>query len=154
MLLNGITGFYDRKEDEPPIMDSKEFKRFCFQIARLIGERVIFFTKPHYPSNYYEVKLSNDLYILLNAHYPYIAFADFVEDSKVNFINDSSLHNACSAAGYQVLTVADLHTPLKIAEKTGQLFVENRNSLNEAEIAQIKNWKPKTVGEVIYNCWD
>ncbi len=154
MLLNGITGFHCREEDKPPNVNGEKYKSLCFSLARLIDEKVIAFTDPQYPTNFYKVKLSNDIYILLNAHYPYISFATFVEYGKVVFINESTLYKAFSSSNYRVLTTTELNKPLRLFAKSGQVIIENGNNLNEAELSQIKQWRPKTIGEIIYNFWD
>lgn len=48
----------------------------------------------------------------------------------------------------------ELNDPLYIKESTAQIILENDNELNSAELEQIAYWKPKSVGEVIYNFWD
>ena len=43
---------------------------------------------------------------------------------------------------------------LDIKEIKGRIFLANKNELNEAELSNIKYWKPLTVGDIVFNYWD
>jgi len=47
---------------------------------------------------------------------------------------------------YRVLNTDELNIPLSIESIS--------NTLDKVEIEQIDYWRPKTIGEVIFNYWD
>jgi hypothetical protein len=147
-LHKGITGFHNSKDNKPPKIDGKQFKRVCAATVIRSGGKLLEFREPQYPLNFYEaeVKVFNKQFsILLNEHYPYIAFASVVEFGKIKFINAPELISQLSPF-YKVLSVKELNEPLNI--KSDSI------NLNSAELEQISYWKPKTIGEVIFNFWD
>ncbi|MGG3792183.1 hypothetical protein ABEV41_13520 [Geobacillus thermodenitrificans] len=147
-LPNGITGFYHANVDPPPPqVDGKPFKQLCFDVAIRSGGKIIDFKRPQYPANFYyaQVQMVDDpLYILLNAHYPYLAVASTVECGNIQFIDHPVIDEQFSPF-YQVLQSAELNAPIHPNLISG---------LNSAELEQISYWKPKTIGEIIFNYWD
>ncbi|MBS4220748.1 hypothetical protein KHA96_20835 [Bacillus sp. FJAT-49711] len=148
-LPNGITGFYGSKANTPPQVDGKQFKQLCFDFASRNRGKVIDFVTPRYPSNFYYAYvdiLGNRFYILLNEHYPYIAFASIVEFGNIKFIDRPVLNEQFSSF-YQIMGNDELNVPFNknLIKKT---------ELNGAELEQINYWKPETVGQVVFNYWD
>ncbi len=148
-LPNGITGFYDLKVNPPPQVDGKQFKQLCFDIASRNNGKVIDFITPQYPSNFYYAHVEivgNQFYILLNEHYPYLAFASVVEFGNVKFINRPVLCEELSFF-YRVIGKDELnvHFNQNLLKQT---------ELNSVELEQISYWKPETVGQIIFNYWD
>jgi hypothetical protein len=155
-LPNGITGFYNSKNNQPLKVDGKQFKQVCFTITTQSGGKVLEFKEPQYPINFYDVEVKvfdNHFHILLNEHYPYLAFASVVEFGKINFIDVPELLKQFSSF-YKVLDVKELNEPLvlKLGSKKG--ILQNDNDLNSAELEQVAYWKPERIGEVIFNYWD
>jgi len=150
-LPNGVTGFYHSKANKPPQVDGKQFKQVCFDIASRNGGKVIDFNPSQYPMNFYKARVeifNNRFYILLNGHYPYLAFASAVELGNINFIDIPVLFEQFSPF-YQVIGAVELNIP--VSEILGK---ENENALNSAELEQLAYWKPKTIGNIIFNYWD
>ncbi len=146
-LPNGITGFYDSEANKPPQIDGQLFKQLCFSIASLHSGNIIDFKAPHYPANFYvaQVRILDNLFsIMLNEHYPYLAFASVNEDRSFTFIDAPLLH-AHFSPFYHLLDAALLNKPF-----TPSLNTE----LNSAEWEQIAYWKPETIGQIIFNKWD
>ncbi|HLU21405.1 MAG TPA: hypothetical protein VKZ77_02860 [Bacillaceae bacterium] len=145
-LSYGVTGFYNDKE--PPQMDQKNFKQLCYRFAtQNHGKLVDIHT--HYPANFYDAQLEMTdtlIYILLNKHYPYLAFASTVEFGNIHFIDNSILAEYFSPF-YQVLNTNELNT-------TADSTFLKKTELNDAELKQIAYWKPETVGQIIFNHWD
>ncbi len=155
-LPKGVTGFYNAKYNKPPTIDGKQFKQQCFSIIKRNNGKVLEFIEPQFATNFLnlEVKVfNNHLHILLNEHYPFLAFASFVDFENINFIDEPELLKQFSPF-YKVLGMEELNEPLYIKEDTGKIILKNDNELNSAELEQIAYWKPKSVGEVIYNFWD
>lgn len=150
-LPNGITGFYSSKANNPPQVDGKQFKQLCFHFVSHKGGKVIDFNVPQYPMNFYNVRVeifNMQFYILLNEHYPYLAFATAVEFGNMKFVDIPVLFERFSPF-YQVMDTASLNVPI------GRILEEkNKHELNSAEWEEIAYWKPNTIGEIIFNYWD
>ncbi|WP_132313692.1 hypothetical protein [Paenibacillus sp. BK033] len=155
LLLDGISGF---PVDDRTRADSLQFKRLCYTLASYSNGKLLSFEEPHVSQNFYKVELgwenkSTSTYILLNSSYPFVAFASSVQYFDIDYVDDS-LSNDVNAfsTGFRVLPVVVLNQRLILEERTQTVL--NENSLNKAELNQIFHWKPKTVGEVIFNFWD
>ncbi len=84
------------------------------------------FIEPQVPTNFLnvEVKVFNKhLHILLNEHYPFLAFASFVDFENIKFIDEPELLKQFSPF-YRVLSMEELNKPLYIKESTGKIILE------------------------------
>lgn len=154
-LPNGITGFYNSENNKPPKVDGKQFKQVCATIVNRSGGKMLEFKEPQFPMNFFvtEVKVFNkQFHILLNEHFPYLAFASVVEFGRINFIDVPELIQFSSL--YKVLRVRELNEPLVLKPDSKKGILQNDNNLNSAELEQIAYWEPKRIGEVIFNYWD
>lgn len=118
--------------------------------------RILKIDEPNLATNFLKVKVdisNQELYVLLNAYYPFLALASTVEFQHINFIDHPALSKDFMPF-YKVLSKEELSEPLNIRKSKGKLSLENKNKLNSSELEQIFYWKPKTVGEVIFNFWD
>lgn len=150
-LPNGVTGFYHSEANKPPQVDGKQFKQLCFDFVSRNGGKVIDFNTPQNPANFYHAQVEIDniqFYILLNEHYPYLAFASVVEFGNIKFIDMHVLFEQFTPF-YQVLDTVELNTPINQI-----LGAKNKHALNSAELEQIAYWKPETIGQVIFHYWD
>lgn len=148
-LPNGITGFYELNSDAPPRVDWKPFKQLCFDVALRNGGKVKEFYMAQYPTtfHYAKVEISEDeFFILLNKHYPYLAFASLVGFEGITFMDRQDLIEQLHFS-YFILEERELNEPFN-------QDVINHSKLNAAELEQITYWKPETIGEVIFNYWD
>lgn len=148
-LTNGVTGFYCTNDSEPPRVDGKQFKQLCFDIVSRSGGKVINVNPPQYSANFYcaQVELSGQLFhILLNEHYPYLAFASSVEFGEIKFIDIKVIHERFDSF-YQVIGIAELNVPV-------DQNLLREMELNSAELEQIAYWKPEIIGQIIFNHWD
>ncbi|MDQ0216667.1 hypothetical protein J2S13_003141 [Oikeobacillus pervagus] len=155
ILREGITGFHDAKSEQIPIVDQKQFKQLCFSVLFRIEGTVVEIKDQCCHGNFIDVEVSlqgTKLHILLNKYYPIVAFASYVDFDNITFIDEPKLSEEfCSS--YQVLSCRDLNKPvsLKLGAKTCLL---NENELNQAELKQVAYWKPRTIGEIVFNQWD
>lgn len=148
-LPNGVTGFYNSETNDPPQVDGKQFKQLCFDFAIRKGGKVIDFNTPQYPANFYLAQvevLYNQFYLLLNEHYPYLAFASAVEFGNIKFVDEPILFEYFYSF-YKVIGTVELNTPFN------QIPGE-KNELNSAELRELTYWKPETIGEILFNYWD
>ena len=153
-LPNGVTGFYE-KQNEPPLTKGKAFKILCYNIIKSKGGRILEFKEPT-ATNFYDVKVNvfnEKFHILLNAHYPLLAFASFVENGDIDFMDNPDLKKEFNPY-YNVLDRNELNEPIIIKPSSKKFTVENENDLNKAEWKQLAYWKPDRIGEVIFNIWD
>ncbi len=137
-------------------MDGEKFKQQCFSILRRNHGKVLRFLEPQMTMNFFDVEVNvfnQHIHILLNDHYPILAFASAVDFENIHFINEPELLRQFSPF-YRVLSMKELNEPLYMKEDPGKIILANDNELNSAELEQIAYWKPKSVGEVIYNFWD
>jgi hypothetical protein len=154
-LPNGITGFFET-QDEPPTIDGKQFKQLCFSLVNNRGGAVLNFKEPQEGTNYYhaEVNVFNKhLHFLLNAHYPFLAFASVVNYGQIHFVDEPQLF-VQFITYYHVLDTKELNEPLFIKLSSKEWTLQNDNELNRAELKQLAYWKPETVGSLIFNYWD
>ncbi|WP_078380090.1 hypothetical protein [Sutcliffiella halmapala] len=151
ILLNGVSG-----SNNETLVDGVEFKRISYYIIKKNRGRVLSFIEPETGTNYYKVKVQifgEQLYILLNISYPFLAFASSVEPGEILFV-DYPLLKEELISYYRILTIHELNEPLIVKQVKGKSLVENENQLNEADLYGIKHWKTQTIGEVVFNFWD
>ncbi|KZZ84438.1 hypothetical protein [Bacillus sp. SJS] len=147
-LQNGITGFTNSAQR----MDKSQFKQLCFNAARASQASLEQFKEPGYPFNFYHAKIktrTNQFHLLLNEHYPYLAFASAAEYGNIQFIDPPELADAFLPF-YRILSKEELNERV-IWRKN---LLENENELNEAELRELSFWKPERVGDIIFNYWD
>jgi hypothetical protein len=154
-LVNGITGFFNSPDNEPPNVDVKQFKKICFTIIQQYKGKVLDFKEPNF-TNYYVVDtnvLNKHFYILLNAHYPIMTFAASVEGGYLVFKDEPELSKQFSPF-YTVLDSKELNEPPLLNLSSKENISRNENELNSAELYNLAYWKPTRMGEIIFNCWD
>ena len=85
ILLNGVSGFNGPEQ----VTDGEHFKKICYSLIHRLNGNVLSFSEPDVARHYYEmsVKVFEETFsILLNAAYPFIAFASFVDTGNSNFL--------------------------------------------------------------------
>lgn len=158
LLLDGVTGSYKVEgDDRKPAVDAYEFKKLCYTIANHVGGKVVSVSDHPQGTNFYQAEFQlngEQIYILLNGSYPFFAFASKVEYMNIEFINHQALSNEIQAFSkdYRVLKTSELDEQIQPHGRNHTL--RNENTLNQNDLRDIFYWKPKTVGEVIYNYWD
>lgn len=155
-LPNGVTGFYSEAHSKPPTIDQKQFKQICFSLISKNGGEVLNFKEPQVATNFIDVEakvFNKHLHILLNAHYPFMAFAIDVEYGKITFIDDPELYKLFSRY-YNVLDTNELNVPVLLMQGSKKGILQNDHDLNSDELEQITYWNPERIGEIIFNFWD
>lgn len=157
-LLNGISGFYDVEAIAiPPSVNGTEFKKICHSIAATVTDgKLIDYKEPLTITNFYQASITIQdtvIHVLLNAHYPIVAFASFIEPFNIIFIDSTQLSNQFRMY-YTVVCSGELNEPLRYIELKDTFVLGNDNDLNNTELEQVRYWKPRTVGELAFNFWD
>ncbi|TAA69547.1 hypothetical protein D2910_09460 [Planomicrobium okeanokoites] len=150
-LPYGISGFYNSDEPKPPEVDVSEYKKLCDDFAEKLNGQVLEFTDTLYPANFHKAFFElpgTNICLVMNKHYPVLAFAKTVEALKIEFINFSEGAQAIPE-DYTVLTadILEAAVPENLNELPGE-------ELNNGDKEQIKYWKPETIGQIIFNFWD
>ncbi|MDY0408816.1 hypothetical protein ACFFIS_04275 [Virgibacillus soli] len=151
LLRAGITGF------QPTIsIGESGFKTVCYSSFGSNGVDIV--EGLGSMKNFYEciIKLKNKrVHVLLNSHYPFVAFTSSREADEHNlpFINDIELSKTFNQY-YKVLCLEQLNEPLKYTQQGKNIIIKNENTLHQDELKQLTYWKPKTVGEIVFNYWD
>ncbi len=153
VLPQGIAGFRGKGDEAIPLSDLGALLSACYEAARKLGGKVMASEKPYSrrTNNFAIVTMEargESFAIVLNAHYPIVAFTEPFSplQLKVRFTDNGPIREALELnGGFQILSKADLES--KIAP-------EATSSLAAGEIDKIRYWRPRTIGEVIFNFWD
>ncbi|MFN7249920.1 MAG: hypothetical protein ACK4M9_03925 [Anaerobacillus sp.] len=153
ILLNGVSGF---NSPDDKLVDGNQFKSLCFTTVLSLGGSLLSFKEPEGAQNYYQTDitiLGDNIFILLNGKYPFIAFASSVLPGDITFIDHHQLSFGFKHH-YRILSANELNEALRIRQEKGKIVIDKENELNAAELVNIKYWKPKRVGDIVFNHWD
>ncbi|MGW5878067.1 hypothetical protein ACWFMI_16135 [Nocardiopsis terrae] len=149
-LERGATGFRDRGEAELPRTDPAAFRGACWEAARRAGGTV---GGPDGAgvAGFLSATIrcgAREHVVLGHPHLRVVAFADapVVPGGPVPVFNGPpGWAVGFEVLGFDCLTAEELGTPLSEADL---------GALSRAEHAQIRHWRPDTVGELLFNSWD
>jgi hypothetical protein len=152
-LWRGITGFWDTDDPPLPASDFETFSQHCHIAARSLGGTVRVVQTPSSQAsvNFAEVILETRdgaIVVLLNAHFPIVAFARAREkgEMRFHFVDVPAVATLFKTFGsYEVLTSMQARKPLT---------PDDSLQLGRAEIKQLRYWQPRTIGEVVFSFWD
>lgn len=150
-LSRGVTGFWMAGQATLPDIDQRELRSACHRAARLTGGHLIGYTPACPARSFVAVSVAypdRERAVLCNLHWPLTAMAEPIGPDEVVpvFVHDPELARAISRVSrFRTLTPTELATPLDECDLS---------ELGDAELAQIRYWKPRTVGETVFNCWD
>ena len=152
-LPRGVTGFWSVRDCPAPSTNEQEFRAYCHTVARQLGGTVTKYEGPHdnYPRNFASTTLqvlNSSVLVLLNGHYPLMAFAKPPGRSSMfaEFVDAPELAAEFHKFDrYTLYSTSDLEQPLTPA------VISN---LYKAEVYEIKYWNAATLGEVVFNYWD
>ena len=154
-LPRGITGFWSQQSAAPPRVKSAAFRARCATAAVALHGKLL--ENPadleQFGRNFYVQAMTykgRTISILCNVHAPWLALIDGLVDASRNtgeqaFVDDQLLSNPLANGEWRVLDAATLRTPLNHIDLT---------ALDPAELTQVAYWKPRTVGEIVFNHWD
>ncbi|MFC7687479.1 hypothetical protein [Ureibacillus sp. GCM10028918] len=127
-------------------MDGQLFQRSGYEIARKVNGKVLQWIPQSYPLNYFRIVLEIDkkiISILLHEYFPYVAIASTYDELSIQFMDYEDVELELKPY-YPVLKEAFLNEP----------FNSKAHNLSDIELNNAKYWRPRTNGEVIFNCWD
>lgn len=152
-IRTGVTGVGGVSQAVNP----KEFRALCYTAARVTNGRVLGFDPPPFDTikNFslavFQFLDSDPLvFLLTNHHAPLLACAcaqDLTLHIPFAFIDAPELTTPF-APFFHILKQQELEQPWMWTERELAL------SLSPQEIKEITYWKPRTVGEAIFNFWD
>jgi len=124
-------------------MDLALFKKIIYGASNQVDFDIIKLLEPEVTPNFYVawIKGRDAKFVVLASHNNDWSFAAEYEWCQLDFINNSKLAAVLlNQFGIHVLTKEELNAPF-----------ETRPYIDDADI---KYWKPKTLGEGLFNWWD
>jgi hypothetical protein len=155
-LRRGITGIQGRKDPSPapPLSDLKAFRSHCHSAAREVGARLRTVQDRNealgacnYAIARFELPDAT-VAVLLNAVHPVLAFAEWPAEGQLAFeyVDCPKLAEVFrTLGGYQIAASEELNQPL-VREMCADLTM--------AEQEHVRYFRPRRVGDVIFNYWD
>ena len=151
-LPQNISGFFDEGE-QPRSLDAREFKQACHLVAQAEGGTVDGLELKPIGRRYFGATIrtgSDHLSVLCNSIYPYLAFVPpngfGLDAPELAFVEPNDLAATfASVTKFQPLDTIWLQTDL-----SSDALAE----LAHSERRQLGYWKPKRIGDVIFNDWD
>lgn len=153
-LRAGISGFRHSGDPELPMCDLKRFFSCCREAAHELGGRVLRtgHESEGVAASFAKVTLeipAGELAVLLNRHFPVVGFAAPLADGEAapfQFKDCEELADVFRKSGeYDVATQDDLER---------SFHESDWSQLLPAEIAQVRYWRPRRIGDVVFNFWD
>lgn len=147
LLPRGISGFWSSGEEPRPGVSSAGFKRLAYVIARNNQIIVSYADSDLTGKNFFWAEYQQcgkPMYLLMNSRYPYLTFTDQMSFSSLHFIDPPENLILPQTDRLILLEKGLLNQPWK----------NQKNTFDEAELSQIRFWRPMTIGEIIFNFWD
>lgn len=145
VLRRGITGFdVDRK------VDFAAFKEAVHAAARSAGASLIR-TVPGdgVTPNFHQADVQlggRELSILCNRAFPIVAVVECpIVNGEMQPVDLPNLTDPMAENGYEVVFAAEL---------ARAIAPDDLQALSDSERDQAKYWKPKCIGQVVFNWWD
>jgi hypothetical protein len=151
LMMPGITGFYGRTIANPPVVAKKQILSDAYLVARKTDWVVGKIHWAEIAQNFHWLRLENyenSVSVLFNAHYFICAFSndDLTRTQEISFTDNAMLTDA-----FLKLTQ---FVPMSKVDAERAVEESDLTRLSESEIAQINYWKPKRIGDLVYNFWD
>ncbi len=153
MIRPGITGFAEHDAIAAlPIVPVSEFKSACYSAARAVDANVGEVMAADVGHNYHRAAVRidlHDLWVVCNAVYPVVAFTQPLQGGACDLIFEAApaFETALRKAWSCCVTpsLAELSRPPGKADSA---------VLTSAEMDQIRYWKPTTLEQIVFHCWD
>lgn len=149
-LPRGITGFWQHGGAPLATRDPREFKALAHGLARAMGAPILRWALAPDPGRSFSVAVFRDgaaaLSLLGHQIHPLAAWADGdATEPPRRFLDLPAWDWALRAAGLEALPVSALEAPVESALL---------GLLDPAELRQIRYWRPRRLGDLIFNHWD
>ncbi|MEV0599902.1 hypothetical protein AB0I82_11490 [Streptomyces sp. NPDC050315] len=149
-LERGATGFWSHGDEPVAETDVTLLRSVCWEAARRIAGRVsesAFAGASSFhaltitsPSKTYDVLCHKNLSVVAFASAPLVP-----GQPLSGFGDPPPWADDLEVAGFRCLTVEDLRMPMSKVKVT---------ELAEAELTQIRYWRPEVLGDLLFNWWD
>ena len=149
-IRSGLTGF----TSQTPFAVA-QFARACHELSRDLWGEVVSVAEPRETPSFYQARFqsrSEDLSLVCHSTYPWFAFAEPIDEvpggvscALVFMDPPPDCRSLFEDSELRCLTKAELATPMARCDLSALL---------EEEIKQVEYWKPKTLGELVFNWWD
>ncbi|MFF0095113.1 hypothetical protein ACFYSF_34980 [Streptomyces canus] len=150
-VARGATGFWGHGDDPLPQVDVGAFKTACHAVARSIRATVGEVTPAGVTPNFHTVLITAPgirSAVLCHEVLPVVACAagpPQVGAPLMYATAPPAWGDAFELGGFRLLDIEELSTPLAAADTS---------ELAEADLEQVRYWRPSTVGELMFNWWD
>lgn len=148
-LPAGITGFFGPEDQLIQPASPQGFRRLCHGLAREAGGKVLETDETLLCKNFYVGTLllpAGPCCLLRNAYFPDITFSASADPSAGAFVDSPIFPASPLLSRYHLLGPTQLSAS---CTDPGVL-----DCLSPAELAQIRDWKPQTIGQILFNLWD
>ncbi|MDO0910981.1 hypothetical protein QQM39_08965 [Streptomyces sp. DT2A-34] len=150
-VARGATGFWWHGDDPLPQVDVGAFRAACHAVARSIRATVGEVTPAGVTPSFHTVLITAPgIRSTVLCHEVLSVVACAASPPQVGapltyFTAPPAWADAFELGGFRLLDVGELSTPLAAADTS---------ELAEAELEQVRYWRPSTVGELMFNWWD
>ena len=153
-LPRGITGFHSRGETLFAVTDLASFRGHCYEAARRASGQLVSFTSPDSSGDCRNYAIASfilpaeKIAVVRNLHHPLVSFADVPAEGSVllRFRDCPLLTDIFNSFGiYKVVSAAQLERP-----PSSSVLCE----LGDVERKQVAYWKPRRIGDIVFNWWD
>jgi hypothetical protein len=150
ILRRWITDFSASEDREKaPVVPDTKFKRDCFALAGEIGGRIHAFEPRGITPNFHRACFEHqgkEIWILCNAIYPIIGFPVLFNSAPPLMFRDvGMIADRFRSWGYEVPGSMELNAEWKSRDL---------DALDPAERTQIRYWKPRSIGDIVFNWYD
>ncbi|MFK8031995.1 MAG: hypothetical protein AB8G18_17325 [Gammaproteobacteria bacterium] len=145
-LPKGVSGFSNKDQNHD--VSFARFKSACVEAGRRAGGWASKYVQAGVTPNFHQATIKYDgksLHVVCNPEFGFIAFAEATNSASLEFFDDADFTKSFKLQGYKVIQSAVL------SEK---LDDNNCSELHETELEQVKYWRSKVVGDVIFNWYD
>jgi hypothetical protein len=139
---------------ESPRPDLKAFRSHCHTAARSVGAALLDIEDPHdafqmrnYAAAHF-VSSDRSISCLLNLIFPILAFVNFPNEGQIVFEYTDAPNLSKAFSDFGICTIPS-------AEELNRPLIQDMwTELAAAEQKRIRYFRPKRVGDVIFNFWD
>ncbi|MFN8051941.1 MAG: hypothetical protein U0Q22_10915 [Acidimicrobiales bacterium] len=147
MFPRGVTGFWSSTDPDPPVTDRRSVFQVVHEAAWAAGGHAVEVETDAGIRSYWELEVAcpdiENVSVLVNRSHPIAAFAR-TGSFPPSFIE-------CPRIG---LSLGEVLTVLSASEAERAPSKDDLARLGEAEMRQVRAWRPEKLGWVAFNWWD